>query len=63
MLPILMGFVLLLLPGPQHAQAKAPPHECDRLAKHPEDQRGLGDGVDFSKLDADRAIKAYGCYI
>ena len=55
-LPVLMGFVVLL--GIQQAQAKAPFDECDRLTKHPFDKRGLGDGVDFSKLDADRAIKA-----
>ena len=51
-----MGFIALL--GIQQAQAKAPFDECDRLTKHPFDKRGLGDGVDFSKLDADRAIKA-----
>ena len=56
MLPVLMGFIALL--GIQQAQAKAPFDECDRLTKHPFDKRGLGDGVDFSKLDADRAIKA-----
>ena len=55
-LPVLMGFIALL--GIQQAQAKAPFDECDRLTKHPFDKRGLGDGVDFSKLDADRAIKA-----
>ena len=56
LLPVLMGFIALL--GIQQAQAKAPFDECDRLTKHPFDKRGLGDGVDFSKLDADRAIKA-----
>ena len=56
LLPVLMGFIALL--GIQQAQAKAPFDECDRLTKHPFDKGGLGDGVDFSKLDADRAIKA-----
>jgi peptidoglycan hydrolase-like protein with peptidoglycan-binding domain len=52
--PQLAALVPTKPPSPQNA----PIHDCDRLAGSPSDAGHVGPGVEFEKLDAERAIAA-----